>query len=283
MQLNLFGTNRWSVGAVAFVLLLMEAAVAHGQALRGPDLGVWFTPERVAGANALFVAELIEDGPFGLAGLSEGDRIVSINGKAIDSEANFVHEIMALAFADRPINLVIARQGQQQTLVLKPAAARQVVVNADPLYQAGLIIDDRYAEFILVQRVFPLTPAFYAGLRQGDVITSVGRKPVSSLAELTDALRKGGKLNLGVSRADHLRQMTISVGTERRRPLGGYTTLNGLAPGAASLAPAFVPSRAGIGSPPLLIPPSTPANPPVVPTAPPPIAQQPPPGTVLNR
>src|SRR5262245_19948612 len=274
----------------ALVLLLIAAGAARGQGLRGPDLGVWFRNERGAnGTNELIVADLIDDGVFAAAGLREGDRIVSVNGKAIDRESEFVHAVMAMVAGNHKINLALIRKEQQnehhQTLALNGSTVRDGIVAADLLYEAGLIVDDRNPAYLVVQRVFPLTPSFYAGVRQGDVIKRVGGQPIASLADFKQALRRVGKFSVVVTRNDETRQLTISIGTERSdamsalRALRRSTTGDTFPPATVQPPPPIVPYR-GLSSPPLLAPTTIPSNPPVVPTAPPPIPSLPPPGTV---
>src|SRR4051794_21983582 len=92
VRLRLETRRRWllSMGA-ALLLLLSAAAVTQGQAVRGPDLGVWFRHERGAdGANALVVADVVGDGVLARSGLREGDRIVAVNGRRIEREPQFV-------------------------------------------------------------------------------------------------------------------------------------------------------------------------------------------------
>ena len=80
-----------------------------------------------------------------------------------------------------------------------------------------MLIDERRSDLLVVQRVFPLTPAFYAGLRQADVIESVNGQPIVSLAELSQALRKGGNLSLVITRGIKARALVISLGSNRSR------------------------------------------------------------------
>src|SRR5262245_29894355 len=86
---------------------LIEAG--NAQALRAPDFGVWLSTERGAnGASVVTVADLGEESIFAAAGLREGDRIVSINGRAIGSEVQFVQAILSPAPGNQPLNVVIA-------------------------------------------------------------------------------------------------------------------------------------------------------------------------------
>src|SRR5439155_24900859 len=64
---------------------------------------------------------------------------------------------------------------------------------------------------MVVQRVFPRTPAFYAGLRPGDVITNINGQPITSLASLTQALQAGGNLGLQVTRNGQVRDLALAA------------------------------------------------------------------------
>src|SRR5262249_51651927 len=126
-----------------------------------------------------------------------------------------IQALTLLGTGNQTVRLVIDRDGQQQTLAVNGSAVMRSIVNADPLYRAGLIVDDRHPAMMIVQRVFPGTPAFYAGLRQADVISSINGGQIPSLAELTKALRLGGNLSLVITRNEQTRQMAMPVAPER--------------------------------------------------------------------
>ena len=104
-------------------------AFAEGQSLRGPDLGVWVVrgPGGV-GPQELIVADLIEDGPFGRAGLREDDRIISVNGRPVDRETQFADAVMTAVVGNHPIQLAIVRGGRKQTLAPEASAVRDAIV-----------------------------------------------------------------------------------------------------------------------------------------------------------
>lgn len=249
------------------------------RATRAADLGVWFNT-RAAGAvaNGLVIADLATRGAFATAGFREGDRIVSVNGQPITTEAQFVQFLTAPN--TQQISVVVVRDGQQQTIVLQPTALMQGVVNYDPLYQYGLIIDDGSPNRIVVQRVFPRTPAYYAGLRAGDVITTLAGQPINSLQTLTTALqRSGDSVALQVTRGGQARSLELdtsahdSVRTALRPNFDEPGQLDGqgrtgIQPNAntpASPAPgATSPGAAAPGAP----RPATPAPPAATPTQP---------------
>src|SRR5436190_16320692 len=204
------------VAGVASPLLLVAAGIGEGQALHGPDLGLWFRHERDAsGRSALIVDHLLDDGPFASTGLREGDRIVSVDGRPIDSEPQFVRSMMSSSNADHVFSLVATRGGQQQTISLKTREGWKGAVAADPFYQAGFLVDEGNRDAVVVLRVFPLTPACYAGLRHADTIASVSRQPVTSPADVPQYFRIGGRLALGVTRSGEPRQLHILLPSRR--------------------------------------------------------------------
>jgi len=265
--------------AACFLFLLLAAAGAgQAQTVRGPDLGVWFRHERAAdGSNALMVADVIVDGVLERAGLRGGDRVVSINGRRIEREPQLVDAFWSAG--NRELQLVVERAGRQQTLVVRASAVMNAMVPADPLYQAGLLIAEDSAGPVVVKHVFNLTPAFYAGLKTGDVITSISGQPILSAADLLKVLQRGGTLAVVVNRDGQTRQLSMLIwndrATRRRSLLGGsLTPADNQRPPLSGPVPA-VPSA------PLLAPPVL-SNPPALPSPPPAIPVLPPPGTAPN-
>jgi membrane-associated protease RseP (regulator of RpoE activity) len=265
------------LAATSCLLLAISPQPAIGQIVRPPDFGVWFTTERKPdGTTSLIVTDLVPDGNLAQAGLREGDRIVSAGGKSIDREQQFVQ-----AFLTNPaVTLIVARGGQQYSLLLKSASLMDAMVPLDPYYQTGFLIDEqdpqRTPERTKVQRVFPATLAFYAGLKPGDVITSLNDHPLAAPTDLTKALRRGGRLNLLVTRNNQPRNITLMIPTPSTR-LRAATTTGPLSPGSAQPPPA---STYNIPWAPLLAPPSIPSPMPAIPSPPPAIPSLPPPGAV---
>jgi membrane-associated protease RseP (regulator of RpoE activity) len=270
--------KRLAVAGMAWLLPLFGVRDAHGQTLRAPDLGMWFTQTRGAnGTNRLIVADLIGDGVFARAGLREGDQIVSIDGRPIDSEGKFVQAF----FGNHTVNLVVARNERQLTFTLRATNVMDGMVAMDPFYQAGFIMGQRASD-LTVEHVFPCTPAFYSGLRAGDVITRINDQPIALHADLTKILRQGGSVSLVVVRNGQNRPliMSISADRSRRSALSVLGQGGSLIPGGVQPAPPIVPSVRTLSPPQLLAPPIIPSQPPAVPMAPPPIPALPPPGAV---
>jgi type II secretory pathway component PulC len=217
------------------------------QATRAADLGLWFNGRANEG---LVISDIANNSVFSSAGFREGDRIVSVNGRPITTESQFMQYLTGPNLGTQPIQVVVFRNGQQQTLSLQPTALTQGIVAYDPLYQYGILVDDRSPNQLAIQRVYPRTPAYYAGLRQGDVITTFGGQPITSLDAFTQGLSQAsGPLALQVTRAGQTRDIQLepfvssqdSVRTALRPNLDGNAALDGRA-GAAGTAPGVAPS-----------------------------------------
>lgn len=200
---------------------------AMNSGIRGADLGLWFNTR--PGMNGLVVADVATQGAFASAGFREGDRIVSINGQPVTTEAQFVHALSAPNGA-QTANIVIDRNGAAQTLAIQPSAVMGGIAAVDPLFQAGLTLNQTNPNHLVVAQVFPRTPAFYAGLRPGDVINQVNGNPISWPAALTQALSGGsGVMSLEVNRNGQTRQLNFeSIDTATRTAMRpNFNALNG--------------------------------------------------------
>ncbi|MBW8884230.1 MAG: PDZ domain-containing protein, partial [Planctomycetia bacterium] len=175
-----------------------QATRQNIQATRPADMGVWFNNRA---ANGLVVSNLANNSAFANAGLRAGDQIVSINGTPVTSEAQFMQFLTGPNVGTQAIPLIVMRNGQQQTLNLQPTALTQGIVPYDPLHQYGLVLNSQNPSQLTVQQVYPRTPAYYAGIQQGDVITSLSGQPVTSLNTFTQGLSQAnGAIPLGITR-----------------------------------------------------------------------------------
>ena len=89
-----------------------RALTEPGILLNGLGLSFWFPPQPVV------VAELTPGDPAVLAGLALGDRIVEVDGAAVDDFAKFVAEIRSRP--DRPTRITAIRNGERLVLDLVP-------------------------------------------------------------------------------------------------------------------------------------------------------------------
>ena len=195
---------------------VMTQLIDNGQVRRGM-LGVTIQPvtsdiarslglEQVRGA---LVNTVTPGSPAERAGVRRGDVITAINGQAVQ-DGNELRNEVAQMLPGTNARLTVVREGKEQTLgvtlaELKNTSARNEEgesgadgtgfgMTVEPLTSArakelGLAVTSG----VVVTDVQPSGRAADAGMRPGDVISEVDRKPVTSVDELRSALQGGGK------------------------------------------------------------------------------------------
>jgi hypothetical protein len=125
----------------------------------------------------------------------------------------------------------VARELNANTPAAAGQAVPQTVGGSDELLRAGIVIDGRNPNRMIIQQVTPNSAAAMAGLRAGDVITRVNGNPVTSISALAQSLLAGtaNKLGLQVDRNGQSRQLNLnlsdnSVRTAMRKDVNGTPT-----------------------------------------------------------
>jgi hypothetical protein len=180
--------------------------------VRGPDLGLWFGR---ATNDGLVISDVASSGVISRVGFREGDQIVSVNGTRVASERDFVRYLFDDDIRDQRVAVVVYRNGAQQTLYVEPSVLveQYTTVQHDPLEQFGVLVDDRYYDRVVVLRVIPRTPAYYAGLRPGDVISTWGDTRISRPDEFVQAVQhtETGLVPVQVYRGRQLRRLEAEL------------------------------------------------------------------------
>lgn len=199
---------------------IMGQLIAHGEVRRGqlgvtaqdltPDLAKAFNIQAESGT---VVAEVAPGSPAATAGLKAGDVIMSVNDRPVRSSAA-VRNIIGMMRIGQQVKMEILRDGNTKKVItatiaephttvldgkqLQPRLAGALYANIDegsPLY--GRVTG------VLVTKVRPGGPAWRAGLRPGDVITSLNRQPVADLRTLQRiAAASPGRLLMNVQRGE---------------------------------------------------------------------------------
>ena len=183
----------------------------------------------VKDSQGALVGEVEANSPAQKAGLKTGDIILEVDSHSV-YDANQLRNMISSMQPDSNVNLKIWRDGGQRTLPvtlgeLNPEEASNrggagrdngsdsalegvSVENLTPQIASQLKLPASAAG-VVVNEVSPASVAASAGLKQGDVIQEVNRKPVRSVAEFEAAVRnsKDGTLLL-VNRDGH----TVFVG-----------------------------------------------------------------------
>ena len=173
-----------SSGRVAAPRDSRTVAAGGGSAgsVRAPDLGIWF--QRGAG-KLLIIDALSRSGAIAQFGFLEGDRIVSVNGQRVTTERDFIHVLTADDVRGHRVPVVVVRDGRRQLIYVRPELLiTDAAAHIDPLDRLGVVLDDRYVSQLVVWRVLPRSPAYYAGIRPGDVIHTFDDVEVVDAGEL---------------------------------------------------------------------------------------------------
>jgi serine protease Do len=177
------------------------------------------------------VSDVQPDTPAAKAGIRAGDAILSVNNEPIKDARDLSRRISALQPGVN-VKLSLVREGKERTVEVSLAklpdqraerpADRGPNARGTDLSGLGLSLAPAPSmgagrEGVVVTDIDPSGPAAERGLKSGDVILEVGGKPVSSPAEVSDALgaaRKDGKsvILLRIKGEDGNRFVTLPVG-----------------------------------------------------------------------
>ena len=148
------------------------------------------------------------DSPAERGGIQPGDEVVRINGRTVASWEDL--EVGVTSRADRDVEFVIRRGGEERTLTIRPTTTK-VSVQSDTTFEVGTIgvLPDTYP---LIDAVNPGDPAEKAGLAKGDVILSIEGKRMVYSRNVSDALktRAGQPTRILVRRSDAEVPITVT-------------------------------------------------------------------------
>jgi len=202
---------------------VMDSLVQNGRVDRGflgvmiqnltPDLATAFKLDRTTGA---LVGDVTSGSPADKAGLKSGDVITQLNGQPIE-DASQLKLRVAQTSPGSKVQIAINRSGEAKTLDVtlgnlpdaKVAKADDRSGNAKTEALAGVGVADldqnaraelnipEQVQGAVITQVAPDSAAYQAGLRPGDVITELNRKPVKSAQDaITDTDKPGGNQTL---------------------------------------------------------------------------------------
>ena len=164
-----------------------------------PDLAKSFS---LADKNGALVGDVIPEGPAAKAGIKRGDVIVKFNGQEV-SNMEQLPKIVAQTTPETNVSVVVIRDGKSMNLDVRIAILKdsdqkiaQRGATEDPLGMQGQDITPDLAqslnldseEGVLVSDVTAGQSAAEAGIRRGDVITEIDRKPISNMVEYKRSL-----------------------------------------------------------------------------------------------
>ena len=205
---------------------IMDQLLAHGEIQRGrigvqiqdltPDLAEALGTSHRRGA---VVAQVLPGTPAEGAGIQAGDVIVEMNGEQVVGSSDLRNKVGLLRVGDA-VHLTIERDGEPLTIDLAVGESGKVALGAGSQIPQleGVVLgpltpsSELYGEVegVLVIEVEAGTPAWDAGLREGDVITEVNRQEVKDSDEILAVLEGSAPpLLLNIRRSDGARFILI--------------------------------------------------------------------------
>jgi len=151
------------------------------------------------------VSEVVVASPAAAAGLKPGDVIVAVDGQPV-AEARDLPRLVAGRPVGSAAQVTFLRGGKRQTvrLVLGELPEERVAARSEEEGGLGLTVRDLTADLarelglpgaggVAITAVEAGTEAERAGLKRGDRILEVNRRPVASAAEVREALGEAGR------------------------------------------------------------------------------------------
>lgn len=207
------------------VLAIMEQLIKHGSVRRGylglsvqglnSDLAAAFGVKRTDGV----VVVDVEPGSVAAdAKLQAGDILLQVGEREINRVSDF-HSQAAVTFVGDNLSTRFIRNGRERRAVMRVSDDNLDKVTGgrfDPRLTGVELQDFREAGSaevgagVVVAQVDNNTQAWRSGLRAGDVVVAVNRRPVQNLADLRDSIRtKESQLLFRVYRAGQFGYVTI--------------------------------------------------------------------------
>jgi S1-C subfamily serine protease len=205
---------------INMAMQVMEQIVEKGGVQRGyvgvqvqdlnPQLADAFGLKKGHGA---VINSVEHDSPADKAGLQPGDVITAINGKPV-KRAWDVRNQIGLSRVGERVKFNILRNGKQMTLdatlasasVQNPGEAGAVNQRLEGVTVGDIEDDNPYygqVKGVVVMNVLRGSQPWNAGLRKGDIITSVNRQPVGNLKGFLQLVnRRKGSLLLRIIRGN---------------------------------------------------------------------------------
>ena len=218
----------------AMVRVVLEAA-RHGGKFVRPWLGAsgqGVTADLAEGLKldhptGVLLNEVAPESPAASAGLKTGDVILTLDGHEIDDPDGLKFRVATLT-PNEPARLVYWRGGETRSATITVTAlpdtpardlsallgrhplAGATIGNLNPAYDDELGLEPT-VRGVVVDRVAPKSAAQRLGLEPGDIVVSLNRQPVETVAQLQKELGDGasGPWTVAVRRKGKLLTVTV--------------------------------------------------------------------------
>jgi len=200
------------------VQAITRQLVEYGEVRRGylgitaqnltPELAQAFGAASVEGGAV--VVKVTKGSPADKAGMRSGDIVTSINGRAIHDAAEIRNRVGLMRIGER-VKLGVMRDDHAREIsvvIAEPVEARLKGENLDSRLAGAVFgqvneVAPNRDQGVAVLEVESGSAAWRGGLRPGDIIASVNRRPVVTLDDLKASMpRQGDALLLNIQRGE---------------------------------------------------------------------------------
>ena len=198
---------------VHMVMRLTSQIVEYGEVRRG-QLGVLvedLTPDLADARNidansGALIKEVLPESAAADAGLREGDVVIAVDGRSINSARDLRNEI-GLSRVGEKIELEYLRDGDRlvQQIVIRAVEAKISFTDPASKYLKGATLGESSEDEmgVVVLEVEPGSTAWRFGIREQDVIFAINRVRIQSLEDVENAVaRNASGLLLHIRRGD---------------------------------------------------------------------------------
>ena len=193
---------------------VMDQLIRFGEVRRG-WLGV--AMQDVSSGTGAVLTEVQAGSPAAAAGLRKGDVITALDGHPVRGAAE-LRARLGVVPAGETVELRVRRG--KETRTLKARIAEIELGGASGAQMLPELAGAALAEIarrglpgtgraVMVTAVQGGSPAFHHGLRAGDLIVGVNQRRVTSVEELTRALRASGSVSLNVLRGEFILALRV--------------------------------------------------------------------------
>ena len=197
---------------------IMQQLIKHGEVRRGrlgaqaqnltPELAKAFGLKDHRGA---VITQVVPDSPADTSGLRPGDIVTHINDRQV-KDADTLRNTIGLLRVGQTVTLKILREGRAKSLNIEIREVAAKSLGGEKLrgHLTGATLADIEEDSrlfgrvkgVLVAEVERGSPAWRAGIRTNDVITSVNRKEIQSVKEMQQVMSKSTSLLLNIRRGN---------------------------------------------------------------------------------
>lgn len=182
----------------------------EGKTLRKGRIGVIMKNEDPVMTESEITSVTLES-PASKLGIQPGDKVISVDGKPIRNQAQFLHA-MGPKYEGDTISLKVKRAD-------KEVAFDSIILTGQPTshthaYLGILPVRDDNENGIMVRYVYPGSPAAIAGIEAGDRIMRMDNAPLSDRTMMQAMLNRmlpGMRTKLEVKKKDGSKNMTVAL------------------------------------------------------------------------